>query len=66
MTYANDTGTPTVAAYFSLGNRRMGVCKELSISLQRHCATAKTGARVIPFRKPVNRSERHPCVPRDR
>jgi hypothetical protein len=66
MTYANDTDSPTVVAYFSLGNSRMGVCKELIISLQRRCAATKARASIIPFRKPVNRSERHLSDPRDR
>jgi hypothetical protein len=66
MRCATSTGGTTVAAYFTLGNKHLGVCKALSISLQAAQARRAASAVIIPFRKPVNRSARRLSDPRDR
>lgn len=55
----------TVAAFFTLGNKELGVCKELTISLQRPYARRRPSAKLIPCPVRLILSEQRLCDRRD-
>jgi hypothetical protein len=53
---------PGVAAYIRLGNKRLGVCKELSLSLQ-ISRDQRNASKVVRLIRPVNQRVQHRDVP---
>jgi hypothetical protein len=61
MTQVLEYGRPTVAAYITFGNRKSGICKELSFTLQIRAPKMQGASKIVRFIRPVNRQAPLPC-----
>ncbi len=59
MTHTFSFKKPIVSAYFTLGRNDLGVCKQLSISLQMHRPRKVLKSNVVQLVRPFNRKVPH-------